>query len=205
MTEWKIGSSNSITIITEKNVDFRAFYVKESSTEGYNLFPGTFLKNVDIYVLYASIYSSGDYILKIVDLNSNMLPIFKKVTILAAQSPSENLLLQSKLQNEANQKVLVEEAEAEDRAVLNDIKAATSKLLADSAISELQNTEKMAAIKTVLDSTKLLVDSIVADMEALDESSINSIYAKLAAVKSDVSVVLASTNTIADDVWNKVL
>jgi hypothetical protein len=61
---------------------------------------------------------------------------------------------------------------------------------------------KVDAIKNVVDQSKLLLDEIDSDVDALDENNVNSIYAKLIEVNQNIQTVLDSANNIPQSTYD---
>lgn len=82
MTEWENGSLNNITIMSSKSVNLHAYYVEEENSGGvYREFPGTWTTHLDKHILSTSLSVNNTYIIKVIDFNNNVQPLYAKVRI----------------------------------------------------------------------------------------------------------------------------
>jgi hypothetical protein len=82
MTEWIVGTSNNITILTEASVLLQAYYMDEANTaQGYTPITGTWAIDLDRHIIPVTFGDVGRYTFKVIDVNGTIPALFQTVSV----------------------------------------------------------------------------------------------------------------------------
>jgi hypothetical protein len=80
MYEWEVSVQNTITVVTDANVNLSAFFTP-SSESSYTQMPGSFTKNGSRHFISYTFNTIGKYTVRVVDMNGNMKEQFLSIDV----------------------------------------------------------------------------------------------------------------------------
>lgn len=81
MSIWKTDESNVITVITSQTVDLEAMYVQVGTSDNYTTINTPFIQSGDRHRISHTFNTPGNYIIKVVDNNSNMQDVISELDV----------------------------------------------------------------------------------------------------------------------------
>ena len=205
---WEANDTRSITIVTTQNCNFTAYYTVEG-TANFQAIPGTFTKTGDMYYLNTSFSTTGNYVVRIVDANSNIADVYFRLKVVAVGSEDLIGVLHASLDSYTNKSAWGQDVASEVIAVQDTVDSIEASVL-NTATKVYTPNEWYTVLDgyTGKDDWKAAIPDYTTRFDNIDTATVTIINhvdglpAGQSSILSAVTGLNFDTTSIASDVWN---